>query len=70
MSALACSLLRHDLQPRWVHDVLAMYCHTCGCLFIPDHAPAPAEPITPDREPLPSAYADWAPGEVVEAFGK
>lgn len=42
MSATACALLRHDVRPRWIGDVLAAWCHTCqpGHLLIPEPASA------------------------------
>lgn len=46
MSTLACTLLRHDVRPRWIGDLLAQWCHTCGCLFIPEPA-SPGRPVSP-----------------------
>ncbi len=38
MNATGCALLRHAVRTRWIGDLLAAYCHTCGHLFVP---PAP-----------------------------
>lgn len=41
MTATACALLRHELVPRWVGDVLAAWCLDCDCIhFQDDRAPS------------------------------
>ena len=59
MSVLACVLLRHAIHPRWVGDLLCAYCDTCRCLWVPEPTPAARADLS-----------DWAPGELVAAWGK
>lgn len=41
MSLTACVLCHHEaLRPRWVGDLLMTHCDLCGCLYIPEPAPA------------------------------
>lgn len=56
MSATACALLKHDVRPRWVGDLLAAWCHTCqpGHLLIPE----PAFPLG-SHSPLAAQRSDW-----------
>lgn len=54
MSQAACALLRHDVRPRWIGGLQAAFCHTCGCLWIPEPTtPAPAAGA-PVETPYPS----------------
>lgn len=72
MSATACVLLRHDVQPRWIGDLLAAYCHTPGCscgLIVSDHRPDSlpcAEPVTvsPERSTRPRQDAPALPRDI------
>lgn len=60
----ACSILRHNVQPRWIGDLLAAYCHSCGCLYIPEPATpsdAPAPVLPPSRTPA----RRWLPRAVI-----
>jgi hypothetical protein len=52
VSATACALLRHDVRPRWIGDLLAMWCHTCqpGHLLIPEPAPASGALASPRQD--------------------
>jgi len=36
MSRAACHLLRHHLRDRWIGDLLAVLCETCGALWFPE----------------------------------
>lgn len=68
MSRDACVLLHPDaLRPRHVGDVVATYCDACDALWFPQ-PPEPA--VAPDAAPLPFDPRGWAPGELVEAFGR
>ena len=70
MSATACTFLRHDVRPRFIGDLVAAYCHTCGCLWLPEPVVAPAVPRV-DPRPVPGATVEgWTPGELVAAWGK
>lgn len=65
MSQSACALLRHDVRPRWIGDLQAAFCHSCGCLWIPEPTdPAPSglgHPPGPARSGGPPVPAPVAP---------
>jgi hypothetical protein len=71
VSATACALLRHDVIPRWIGSLRAAYCLTCEHLWITEPIDPPAQARSaPPRLDQGAEYADWAPGELVFAFGK
>ena len=42
MTPEACHMLRHDINPRWIGDLLAAFCATCNHLFVPLPSSTPA----------------------------
>ena len=55
MSRAACRILRHHLRDRWIGDLLAVLCETCGALWFPE----------PDAPPIGDAPVGGAKSRVV-----
>ena len=60
---LACVLLRHDIRPRWIGDLLAHYCATCDDLIIT----GPDLPVSGPRRVVPPVARRRAAHEAVTA---